>query len=39
MSGTDGFSNTDFMSAFGNCGNHNASDTDRSNDDGDNGNN
>ena len=39
MSGTDGFSNTDFMSTFGNRGNHNTSDADGSNDDRNNGNN
>ena len=39
MSGADGFSNADLMSTFGNRGNHNASDTDGSNDNRNNGNN
>ena len=39
MSSTDGFSDANFVSAFGDCGDHNASDTDRSNDDRNNGNN
>ena len=39
MCGTDGFSDANFVSAFGNRGDHNASDTDRSNEDRNNGNN